>query len=109
MHDFKIMRRAQLAPSSPASKITSPACLKNCVVMWLGCSIRSHNAHCGSRIDCARGAFIVEADVSARDREIELSASLGHSFDSFAQLEKIFRFMRVSEIEVVGDGQRDSS
>ena len=89
--------------------ITSPGCLKNCVVMCFVSSIRPTIPTVGVGSIVAGGTFVVEADVPAGDRRIERAARFGHTLDGLAKLEKIFRLVRVSEIEIVGDGERHGS
>ena len=63
----------------------------------------------GRGIDRARRAFVVKTDIAAGDRRIKFPAGLGQALDGLAELEEIFRLVRIAEIQVVGDGQRDGS
>src|SRR5215470_13008232 len=56
-------------------------------------------------INNAERAFVVQRDISASNRCSKRAAGFGHAFNSFTQLPEIFRFIRVAEIQTIGDGQ----
>jgi len=61
----------------------------------------------GRGVDGSGGGFVVEAHIAASDGCVECAAGFGETFDCFPELEEIFGFVRISEIQVVCDGERD--
>ena len=59
----------------------------------------------GRRNGCAVG-LVVERDVAAHDREVQLAAGLGHALDGADDLAHDLGPLRIAEVEVVGDGDR---
>ncbi len=48
--------------------------------------------------------LVIEADVAAHDREVQLAAGLGHAVGGAHDLAHDLRALRVAEVQVVGDG-----
>src|SRR3954470_5468438 len=66
---------------------------------------QADHANGGSRIDRAAGALVVEGDVAASDRSAESAAGIRNSPTGLAELKEDLGFLRVPEIEAVGDPQ----
>ena len=90
MHDLKIVRGTQLVSRLTNEQNHVAGLLEKLSgnVFWI--LDESDHADRRRRIDCARGALVVQTDISPRHGDIELSASFGHAFDSFAQLQESF-------------------
>jgi hypothetical protein len=54
----------------------------------------------------AEWALIVQRDISARNGRSERVACFSHAFNGFTQLPKVFRFVRVSKIQTIRNGER---
>ena len=72
----------------------------------LGFFYEADHADGGGGVDGSCGGFVVEAHIAAGDWGVECAAGFGQAFDGFAELEEIFGFVGISEIQVVRDGER---
>ncbi len=72
----------------------------------LGFFDEADHADSGRGVDGSGGGFVVEAHIAAGDGCVERAAGFGEAFDGFAELEEIFGFVGISEIQVVRDGER---
>ena len=72
----------------------------------LGFFDEADHADGGRGVDGSGGGFVVEAHIAAGDGGVERAAGFGEAFDGFAELEEIFGFVWISEIQVVRDGER---
>jgi len=72
----------------------------------LGFFDEADHADGGRGVDGSGGGFVVEAHIAAGDGCVECAAGFGEAFDGFAELEEIFGFVGISEIQVVRDGKR---
>ena len=72
----------------------------------LGFFDEADHADGGGWVDGSGGGFVVEAHIAAGDGCVERAAGFGEAFDGFAELEEIFGFVGISEIQVVRDGER---
>ena len=72
----------------------------------LGFFDEADHADGGRGVDGSGGGFVVEAHIAAGDWGVECAAGFGEAFDGFAELEEIFGFVGISEIQVVRDGER---
>ena len=72
----------------------------------LGFFDEADHADGGRGVDGSSWGFVVEAHIAAGDGCVERSAGFGEAFDGFAELEEIFGFVGISEIQVVRDGKR---
>lgn len=75
-----------------------------------GTNIVRHFIQDSEHTDCRRrhhgnfSRFIVKTDIATRHGSIELLASFTHSGTSFFEIVVGFRFVRIAEIETIGDG-----
>ena len=72
----------------------------------LGLLDEADHADSGGGVDGSGGGFVVEAHIAAGDGCVERAAGFGEAFDGFAELEEIFGFVGISEIQVVRNGER---
>lgn len=72
----------------------------------LGFFDEADHADGGRGVDGSGGGFVVEAHIAAGDGCVECAAGFGEAFDGFAELEEIFGFVWIAEIQVVRDGER---
>src|SRR5438270_6314706 len=62
----------------------------------------SDHAENRSRIDSLAKRFVIEADVAAGDRNLELFASFGDSVDDLGKLPHDVRLLGIAEVQAVG-------
>uniref|UniRef100_A0A0N4ZZR4 Oxidoreductase n=1 Tax=Parastrongyloides trichosuri TaxID=131310 RepID=A0A0N4ZZR4_PARTI len=67
---------------------------------------QAHGADGRGRRNRRAVGLVVEADVAAHDREVEVAASFRHALDGAHDLAHDLRALGVAEVQVVGDGDR---